>query len=85
MKPYTTCTPARSSALAHIKFCSSSNRAFNSITAVTDLPASAASMSARMIADCLPARYSVCLIAITSGSAAACWMNSTTTSKLSYG
>ena len=53
--------------------------------AVTDLPASAAATSASMIADCLPARYSVCLIAITSGSLAAWRKKETTTSKLSYG
>ena len=32
--------------MAHIRFCSSSKRAFSSTTAVTDLPASAASISA---------------------------------------
>src|SRR3546814_2109706 len=52
---------------AQSKFCSSSKRAFNSTTAVTDLPASAAAISALITAGCLPARYSVCLIATTSG------------------
>ena len=55
-------------AAAHFRFCSSSKRAFSSMTAVTDLPASAASISARTIGEFLPARYSVCLIAMTSGS-----------------
>ena len=66
-------------------FCSSSKRAFSSTTAVTDLPASAAAISALMTADCLPARYNVCLIATTSGSAAACRRKAITTSNVSYG
>ena len=81
MKPYTTCTPARSRSRAQRMLASSSNRAFSSTSAVTDLPASAASTSARTIGELFEVRYSVCLIATTSGSRAACCRNCTTTSK----
>ena len=46
MKPNTTCAPARSRSRAQRMLASSSKRAFNSTSAVTDLPASAASISA---------------------------------------
>ena len=49
MKPNTTCTPARSRSRAQRILASSSKRAFSSTSAVTDLPASAASASALMI------------------------------------
>ena len=49
MKPNTTCTPARSRSRAQRMLASSSKRALSSTSAVTDLPASAASASARMI------------------------------------
>ena len=45
MKPKTTCTPARSRSRAQRMLASSSKRAFSSTSAVTDLPASAASTS----------------------------------------
>src|SRR6516165_650958 len=80
MKPYTTCAPARSSARDQRIFASSSKRALSSIRAVTDLPASAASTSARTMGDSADVRYSVCLMATTSGSRAACCRNWTTTS-----
>jgi hypothetical protein len=63
----------------------SSKRAFNSTRAVTDLPASAASISAPTMGLSDEVRYRVCLIATTSGSAAAWRMNCTTVSKLSNG
>ena len=49
MKPNTTWTPARSRSRAQRILASSSKRAFSSTSAVTDLPASAASASARTI------------------------------------
>src|SRR6185312_9203441 len=51
MKPNTTCTPARSRSRAQRMFASSSKRALSSISAVTDLPASAASISVLTIGD----------------------------------
>ena len=51
MKPNTTCTPARSRSRAQRILASSSKRAFSSTSAVTDLPASAASASALTIGD----------------------------------
>src|SRR6266478_6990025 len=45
----TTCTPARSRSRAQRILASSSNRALSSTSAVTDLPASAASARALMI------------------------------------
>ena len=53
----------------------SSKRALISTSTSTCLPASAASMSASMIGESPDVRYSVCLIASTCGSAAACSMN----------
>ncbi len=64
---------------------SSSKRARSSIIAVTDLPASAASISALTIGLSRLVRYSVCFTATTVGSAAAWRRNCTTTSKLSNG
>jgi len=52
-------------------FASSSNRAFNSTRAVTDFPASAASIKALTIGLLCDVRYKVCLMAMTSGSLAA--------------
>ncbi|MNT93092.1 hypothetical protein D3C72_2344920 [compost metagenome] len=49
MKPNTTWTPARSRSRAQRILASSSKRAFSSTRAVTDLPASAASIRARTI------------------------------------
>ena len=49
MKPKTTCAPARSRSRAQRMLASSSKRALSSTSAVTDLPASAASISARTI------------------------------------
>ena len=66
-------------------FISSSKRARSSITAVTNLPASAASISAFTIGESRLVRYSVCFTAITLGSCAAWRRNCTTTSKLSNG
>ena len=60
---------------------SSSKRAFSSTMAVTDLPDSAASISARAIGLSRLVRYSVCLMATTFGSRAAWRRNCTTTSK----
>jgi hypothetical protein len=57
---------------------SSSKRASSSTTTVTSLPARAAATSASAITDASPVRYSVCLMASTSGSLAACCTNSTT-------
>src|SRR3546814_10700267 len=66
-------------------FASSSKRALISTIAVTDLPASAASISALTIGLSFEVRYSVCLMAMTEESEAAWRRNWTTTSKLSYG
>ena len=49
-RPYTTCTPARSSTRAQAMFAASSKRALSSTSATTCLPASAAAMSARTMA-----------------------------------
>ena len=54
---------------------SSSKRALISTRTTTCLPASAASISAVTIGESPEVRYSVCLIASTFGSAAACSMN----------
>src|SRR6187551_2080032 len=72
MSPYATCTPACSSARAHLMLACSSNRALISTSATTCLPAAAASMSALTIGESPDVRYSVCLMASTLGSAAAC-------------
>src|SRR5437660_695934 len=66
--PYTTCTPACSSVLAHVMFACSSNRAWSSTSATTCFPASAARISARTMGVSAEVRYSVCLIASTSAS-----------------
>ena len=50
----------------------SSNRAFSSIKAVTDFPASAASHNASTIGEFFDVLYNVCFIARTFGSLAAC-------------
>ena len=47
--PYTTWTPACSSARANVMFASSSKRAFSSTSATTCLPEPAARISERMI------------------------------------
>ena len=73
-KPYTTCTPARSRALAQEMFACSSNRALISTSATTCLPAAAAEISASTIGESPDVRYRVCLMASTCGSAAACSM-----------
>lgn len=73
--PYATCTPACSSARAQAMLACSSKRALISTSATTCFPASAASISARTIGESPEVRYSVCLIASTLGSAAACSMN----------
>ena len=52
----------------------SSKRALISTSTITCLPASAASISASTIGESPEVRYSVCLIASTFGSAAACSM-----------
>ena len=64
---------------------SSSKRAFNSTRTETCLPFSAACASAAMIGEFPLTRYSVCLIASTSGSLLACRIKSTTGTKLWYG
>ena len=71
--PYTTCTPASSSMRARSMFACSSKRALSSTSATTCLPCSAAvDERARRCRLSAPAvRYSVCLIASTSGSRAA--------------
>ena len=61
----------------------SSKRAFNSTTAVTYLPFSAARISAAMIGLLRLVRYRICLMASTSGSSAASSTRRTTGSKLS--
>ena len=67
--PYTTCTPAFSSSSAQVMFACSSKRAVSSTSATTCFPDSAARMSERTIGLSGPdVRYSVCLIARTSGS-----------------
>ena len=64
-------------------FRSSSKRAFSSTTAVTDLPASAASISAAMIGLSLAGAVERLLDRDDVGIGAAWRMNCTTTSKLS--
>ena len=59
-------------------FACSSKRALSSTSAATCLPASAARMSEPTIGLSPDVRYSVCLIASTSGSAAAWAMNAST-------
>ena len=61
----------------------SSNRALSSTSATTDLPDSAASHRALTMGLSRLVRYSVCLIATTSGSRAACCRKRTTMSKVS--
>ena len=80
-----TWAPASSSALAQWRLRSSSKRAISSTTAVTCLPRSAARMSAATTGESVPGRYSVCLMASTSGSSAACSTSARTASNASYG
>ena len=70
--PYTTCTPAASSRVAHRMLLRSSNRALSSTSTATCLPLSAASISRSTSGESLSMRYSVILIATTCGSATAC-------------
>ena len=81
--PYTTCTPARSSARAQPMLFSSSNRALSSIKAATAFPFSRASMSAFTMGELEPTRYRVILMARTPGSWAAWRMKLITGEKLS--
>ena len=84
--PYTTCTPACSSFFAHLMFALSSNRAFSSTMHTACLPRSAASISPGTRGESELVRYTVCLIASTSGSATACFTKrSTEVVKESYG
>ena len=75
--------PAFSSLLAQLMLFSSSKRAFNSTSTVTCLPFSAALISAATMGELPETRYSVCLMASTFSSSAACSIKRTTTSKLS--
>ncbi len=77
-RPYTTWTPSRSSALAQPMLLSSSKRALSSSSTATCLPLAAASMSASTTGALRPTRYSVVLMASTSGSSAAVLTKSTT-------
>ena len=67
-----TCTPASSSDLAHWMFARSSKRALSSTRHTACLPRSDARMSAGTSGESSEVRYTVCLIASTSGSATAC-------------
>ncbi len=71
--------------LAKPRLASSSKRARNSTTAVTSLPLRAAWIRASTICEPSPERYSVCLIASTDGSSAACRTSSSTGLKESNG
>ena len=77
-RPYTTCTPARSSALAQLMLASSSKRAFSSTRAATCTPRSAARMRLRTMGLSPEVRYSVILIVSTRGSSAASRTNAST-------
>ncbi len=66
-----TCTPASSSARAQAMLACSSKRAWSSTTAVTCFPAWQARMREDTTALSCSVRYRVCLMASTSGSAAA--------------
>ena len=57
---------------------SSSKRAMSSTITVTSLPRRAAATSASISVELTPVRYTVCLMATTSGSSAALRMNSAT-------
>src|SRR2546427_312282 len=74
-RPVTTWIPSRSRLRAHAMFRASSKRAFSSTMTDTSLPAAAARLSAFPRADRAPGRYSVSLMACTSGSSAASTMN----------
>ena len=71
-RPYTTCTPASSSARPHWMFARSSKRALTSTRQTACLPRSAARISAGTSGESSLVRYTVCLIASTSGSLTAC-------------
>ena len=77
-RPYTTWQPASSSLRARLMLALSSKRALISTRTSTCLPASAASISASTIGESTLVRYSVCLMASTFGSAAACSRNACT-------
>ena len=66
-------------------FACSSKRASSSTTTVTSLPPRAASISARMSSEFVPVRYTVCLMATTVGSTAACRIKLITGLNDSYG
>ena len=76
--PYTTCAPTSSSCAAQLMLASSSNRAISSTTTVISLPRRAASIRMCISSESAPVRYTVCLIATTSGSRAACSMKAMT-------
>ena len=67
-RPYTTCTPARSSALAQAMLACSSKRAFTSTSTATCTPRSAARMRLRTMGLSPDVRYSVILMVRTRGS-----------------
>ena len=70
--PNTTCTPASSSALPHSMLACSSKRALTSTRHTACLPRSEARISPRTSGESSEVRYTVCLIASTSGSRTAC-------------
>ena len=67
IRPYTTCTPACSSALAQPILAASSPRAFSSTSAATCLPLSAARIRALTTGLSPDVLYRVCFIASTPG------------------
>src|SRR5262249_61104336 len=81
MNPKTTCTPARSMSRAHWILASSSKRAFSSTMAVTDLPDSAAAISAATIGELRLGREGGCFVEDPGGTAGGRFqgLNTTTT------
>jgi len=76
--PYTTWTPASSSVRAQPMLDCSSKRAFSSTMQTACLPDSDARISAGTSGESSEVRYTVCLIASTSGSATASCTNRST-------